>query len=64
MKKLLVLLFVGLCFISNAQTVTYQDILEQKPAKELTGRKSGDDITAYVASDGVTYKIGSTITSG
>lgn len=64
MKKLFVLLFVGLCFISNAQTVTYQDILEQKPAKELTGRKGGDDITAYVASDGVTYKIGSTITYG
>ena len=64
MKKLFILLFVGLCLISNAQTVTYQDILEQKSAKELTGRKGGDDITAYVASDGVTYKIGSTITYG
>ena len=50
--------------LSNAQTVTYQDILDQKSAKELTGRKGGDDITAYVASDGVTYKIGSTITYG
>ena len=38
MKKLFILLFVGLCFLSNAQTVTYQDILEQKSAKELTGR--------------------------
>ena len=64
MKKLFILLFVGLCLVSNAQTVTYQDILEQKPAKELTGRKGGDDITAYVASDGVTYRIGSTITYG
>ena len=64
MKKLFILLFVGLCLLSNAQTVTYQDILEQKSAKELTGRKGGDDITAYVASDGVTYKIGSTITYG
>lgn len=64
MKKLFILLFVGLCLVSNAQTVTYQDILEQKPAKELTGRKGGDDITAYVASDGITYRIGSTITYG
>ena len=64
MKKLFVLLFVGLCLFSNAQIVTYQDILEQKSAKELTGKKGGDDITAYVASDGVTYKIGSTITYG
>ena len=64
MKKLFILLFVGLCLLSNAQTVTYQDILEQKSAKELTGRKGGDDITAYVASDGVTYRVGSTITYG
>ena len=64
MKKLIILLFVGLCLLSNAQTVTYQDILEQKSAKELTGKKGGDDITAYVASDGVTYRIGSTITYG
>ena len=64
MKKLFILLFVGLCLLSNAQTVTYQDILEQKSAKELTGRKGGDNITAYVASDGITYMIGSTITYG
>ena len=64
MKKIFTLLFVGLCLCSYAQTVTYQDILDQKSAKELTGKKSGDDITAYVASDGVTYKIGSTITYG
>jgi hypothetical protein len=64
MKKLFILLFVGLCLLSNAQTITYQDILEQKSAKELTGRKGGDDITAYVASDGVTYRVGSTITYG
>lgn len=64
MKKIFTLLFVGLCLCSYAQTVTYQDILDQKSAKELTGKKSGDDITAYVASDGVTYRIGSTITYG
>ena len=64
MKKIFTLLFVGLCLCSYAQTITYQDILDQKSAKELTGRKSGDDITAYVASDGVTYRIGSTITYG
>ena len=46
MKKLIILLFVGFCLFSNAQTVTYQDILEQKSAKELTGRNGGDDITA------------------
>jgi len=55
---------LGLFLCSWAQTVTYQDILDQKSAKELTGKKSGDNITAYVASDGVTYKIGSTITYG
>lgn len=49
---------------SFAQTVTYQDILEQKSAKELTGKKGGDIITAYVASNGVTYTKGSTITYG
>ena len=64
MKKLFILLFMGLCLCSYAQTVTYQDILEQKSAKELTGKKGGDDITAYVASDGITYRIGSTITYG
>ena len=64
MKKIVTLLFVALCVCSFAQTVTYQDILEQKPAKELTGKKGGDDITAYVASDGVTYRVGSTITYG
>ena len=46
------------------QTVTYQDILNQKSAKELTGRNGGDDITAYVASNGITYTKGSTITYG
>ena len=64
MKKIFTLLFVGLCLCSYAQTVTYQDVLEQKSAKELTGRKGGDEIAAYVASDGVTYRIGSTITYG
>lgn len=64
MKKYFTLLFVVFCFCSYAQTVTYQDLLDQKPAKELTGKKGGDNITAYVASDGVTYKIGSTITYG
>lgn len=65
MKKIFTLFMVlGLFLCSLAQTVTYQDILDQKSAKELTGKKSGDNITAYVASDGVTYKIGSTITYG
>jgi len=56
-----------LTFISFSlfpQTVTYQDILNQKSAKELTGRNGGDDITAYVASNGITYTKGSTITYG
>ena len=64
MKNVFSLLFLGLCLLANAQTVTYQDILEQKSANELTGKKGGDNITAYVASDGVTYTIGSTITYG
>ena len=64
MKKFFTLLFVGLCLFANAQTVTYQDILDQKSAKELTGKTGGDKITEYVASDGVTYRVGSTITYG
>jgi len=64
MKKIMTLLLAGLCLFANAQTVTYQDILEQKSAKELTGKKIGGDITSYVASDGVTYTVGSTITYG
>lgn len=64
MKKIFTLLCIVLCLCSNAQTVTYQDILDQKSAKELTGKNGGDNITAYVASDGVTYTIGSTITYG
>jgi hypothetical protein len=55
---------MGLCLFSIAQTVTYQDILDQKSARELTGKTGGDKITAYVASDGVTYTVGSTITYG
>ena len=65
MKK--VFFFIYLIFIvlsSFSQTVTYQDILNQRSAKELTGRNSGDDITAYVASNGITYTKGSTITYG
>jgi len=65
MKKLF--FFICLTFISFSlfpQTVTYQDILNQKSAKELTGRNGGDDITAYVASNGITYTKGSTITYG
>jgi len=64
MKKIFTLLFVGLGLFANAQTVTYQDILDQKSAKELTGKKMGGNITSYVASNGVTYTIGSTITFG
>ena len=65
MKNLLTTcLFIAACAFSFAQTVTYQDILSQKSAKELTGRNGGDDITAYVASNGVTYTKGSTITYG
>ena len=65
MKKLISLLsftFISICLL--AQTVTYQDILAQKSAKELTGRTGGDDISVYVASNGVTYTKGSTITYG
>jgi hypothetical protein len=64
MKKILVLVLFACSLFSYAQTVTYQDLLDQRSAKELTGKKIGDDITAYVASDGVTYKVGSTITYG
>lgn len=65
MKKITALCIVmGLCLSSIAQTVTYQDILDQKSARELTGKTGGDKITAYVASDGVTYTVGSTITYG
>lgn len=65
MKKLfslflLIIITVGL----SAQTVTYQDIVNQKSAKELTGRTGGGDISVYVASNGVTYTKGSTITYG
>ena len=65
MKKVfffICLIFIGLS--SFSQTVTYQDILNQRSAKELTGHNSGDDITAYVASNGITYTKGSTITYG
>lgn len=65
MKKITALCIVmGLCLSSIAQTVIYQDILDQKSARELTGKTGGDKITAYVASDGVTYTVGSTITYG
>lgn len=65
MKKTLALfLSVIFCVYSFAQTIAYQDILNQKTAKELTGRNGGDEITAYVASNGVTYTKGSTITYG
>lgn len=65
MQKLLTfVILIGFCALSMAQTVTYQDIQDQKSAKELTGKKIGDEITSYVASDGVTYKVGSTITYG
>lgn len=64
MKKIFAIFFTVVIFMCNAQTVTYQDIKDQKPAKELTGKKIGDNITEYVASDGVTYRVGSTITYG
>ena len=53
MRKIAVFFFLSCLFLNVfSQTVTYQDILNQKSAKELTGRNSGDDITAYVASNG------------
>lgn len=65
MRKIAVFFFLSCLFLNVfSQTVTYQDILNQKSAKELTGRNSGDDITAYVASNGITYTKGSTITYG
>ena len=65
MRKIAVFFFLSCLFLNVfSQTVTYQDILNQKSAKELTGHNSGDDITAYVASNGITYTKGSTITYG
>lgn len=64
MKNILTLILLTCSLFSFAQTVTYQDILAQRSARDLTGRKAGGDITEYVASDGVSYKIGSTITYG
>ncbi|MBO7585802.1 MAG: SHOCT domain-containing protein [Bacteroidales bacterium] len=65
MKKLIVFLCVNVIVMGLfAQTVTYQDLVNQKSAKELTGRTGGDDISVYVASNGVTYTKGSTITYG
>ncbi len=64
MRKLVALFFVVICLCANAQNVTYQDIRDQKSAKDLTGKKMGGNITSYVASNGVTYTIGSTITFG
>ena len=63
-KRFATLLLCLVCAYSFAQTVTYQDLVDQKSAKELTGRTSGDDISVYVASNGVTYTKGSTITYG
>lgn len=64
MKRFYTLILFACSLFSYAQTVTYQDLLDQRSAKELTGKKIDDDITAYEASDGVTYKVGSTITYG
>ncbi|MBO7446169.1 MAG: SHOCT domain-containing protein [Bacteroidales bacterium] len=65
MRKLVVfLMIVTGVFSSVAQTVTYQDILAHKSAKELTGKKSGDNISRYVASNGEVFEVGSTITYG
>ena len=64
MKNILILILLTCSLFSFAQTVTYQDIKAQMSAKELSGKKGGGDITEYVASDGVSYKIGSTITYG
>ena len=63
-KTLLFALCIALFLGTYAQTVTYRDIQEQKSAKELTGRTGGDEISAYVASNGITYKKGSAITYG
>lgn len=64
MKKALTFILLISSLFTYAQTVTYQDIQAQRSARDLTGRKAGGDITEYVASDGVSYKIGSTITYG
>lgn len=57
-----------LCLISifgyGQITVTYSDIKAGKSALELTGHKAGGEIDYYVASDGITYKIGDKITYG
>lgn len=64
MKKILPIVLLIICAFANAQTVTYQDIVDQKSAKELTGKNMGGNITEYIASDGVSYKVGSKITYG
>lgn len=64
MKNILTFILLICSLFSFAQTVTYKDIQAQRSARDLTGRKAGGDITEYVASDGVSYKIGSTITYG
>lgn len=65
MKRFVTFLVICiLCFGAMAQTVTYQDLLAHKSAKELTGRKGGDNITEYVASNGESFRVGSVITYG
>lgn len=64
MKKAFTFILLISSLFTYAQTVTYQDIQAQRSARDLTGRKGGGDITEYVASDGVTYRYGSTITYG
>ncbi len=63
-RTFFVIAFIALGLYASAQTVTYQDIVNHVSAKDLTGKKAGDNITAYTASDGITYKVGSTITYG
>jgi len=63
-KTLLFTLCFALFLGTYAQTVTYRDIQQQKSAKELTGHTGGDEISVYVASNGITYTKGSSITYG
>jgi len=65
MKRLsIALLLLFAAATSFAQTVTYDDLQAGKSALELTGKKNGANITAYVASNGETFTPGSTITYG
>ena len=67
MMKFRVLFVFVLCLYFSgafAQVVTYRDIQSGTPAIDLVGKKGGKAIDHYVASDGLTYEVGTEITFG